>query len=338
MHKLDLKLGISGDIGTETCTGHPGSWDNYDLDARTFSEWEIDLLTVSGCFANASMLQQGYRQFEEALNRTKRPIIYSIDWPLHDRNVNFSEVAAISQLWRVYHEVHDSFQSVMSVIDYVAAHPTIFRQFSGPGSWANLDVLAITGDSRLSLSQSKLQMAMWSIFPAPLLLTNNLKRMRKPLKDILIDRDVIAINQDFLGLPGKKMLNQDNLEVWIRKISPIHNKGSSGNTSYSFALVILNRELYGKPTAFKFTPKEFGMKHETGYQMKELFRKFEHNKHVMPNSTISVRVDASSVVFLKFELHSGRKEMEDRQIFGLASFFTQGDTGQLSESAIINKK
>ncbi|XP_039282901.1 alpha-galactosidase A-like [Nilaparvata lugens] len=143
LHKLGLKLGISGDIGSETCSGHPGSWANFDRDAKTFAGWEIDFLKVNGCFANESMLNEGYKNFGKALMNTKRPIIYSIDWPLHDRNVNFTEVVKISNLWRVYHNVHDTFESIMSVVDYVGANPNIFRKYSGPGSWADLDVGAL---------------------------------------------------------------------------------------------------------------------------------------------------------------------------------------------------
>lgn len=49
MHSKGLKLGIYEDFGTFTCAGYPGSEFYMELDAKTFAEWDIDLVKFDGC-------------------------------------------------------------------------------------------------------------------------------------------------------------------------------------------------------------------------------------------------------------------------------------------------
>ena len=49
-------------------------------------------------------------------------------------------------------------------------------------------------------------MAMWAIFAAPLLMSNDLRTITPEYKEILLNKDVIAINQDQAGIMGKRVL------------------------------------------------------------------------------------------------------------------------------------
>lgn len=61
------------------------------------------------------------------------------------------------------------------------------------------------GNHRLTLGQSRAQMAVWAMIPGPLLMSNDLRAMKPEAKAILLNKRVIAINQDHLGLPGKRI-------------------------------------------------------------------------------------------------------------------------------------
>ena len=50
MHDRGLKLGIYSDAGDLTCAGYPGSRNYEDIDARTFADWDIDMLKYDGCY------------------------------------------------------------------------------------------------------------------------------------------------------------------------------------------------------------------------------------------------------------------------------------------------
>lgn len=109
MHDRGLKLGIYGDMGTLTCGGYPGTpLEKIEIDAKTFAEWEVDMLKFDGCYSNEVEQQQGtstksdafrnvdcsaladlmvlvagYPLMSKALNATGRPIAYSCSWPAY---------------------------------------------------------------------------------------------------------------------------------------------------------------------------------------------------------------------------------------------------------------
>lgn len=86
---------------------------------------------------------------------------------------------------------------------------------SGPGSWNDPDMLLI-GNFGLSVEQSKTQMAIWSILAAPLLMSTDLKHIRPELSKILLNRQIISVNQDVLGIQGRRIRYENNIEVEIR--------------------------------------------------------------------------------------------------------------------------
>ena len=65
--------------------------------------------------------------------------------------------------------------------------------------------MLIIGDFGLSWDQSRAQMAMWAIWSAPLYMSNDLRKLRPEFKAILQNKNVIAINQDKLGIMGKRI-------------------------------------------------------------------------------------------------------------------------------------
>ncbi|GCC26060.1 hypothetical protein chiPu_0004474 [Chiloscyllium punctatum] len=85
VHSKGLKLGIYGDLGITTCSGFPGTTlEKVDTDAKTFAEWEIDMLKFDGCNSNSTEKAIGYPKMSHALNATGRPIIYSCSWPAYE--------------------------------------------------------------------------------------------------------------------------------------------------------------------------------------------------------------------------------------------------------------
>ncbi|RWS04877.1 alpha-N-acetylgalactosaminidase-like protein, partial [Leptotrombidium deliense] len=93
----------------------------------------------------------------------------------------------------------------------------------------------------LSYEQSKTQMAMWSMFSAPLLMSNNLSAVPKQMKDILQNKHVIAVNQDVFGHMGKRVFNAGGSQVWVKPVSPVVNG------HYSVVVVYLNQQTQGVP-------------------------------------------------------------------------------------------
>lgn len=115
-------------------------------------------------------------------------------------------------LWRNWRDIEDSYQSLNRIVDFFAKNQNRFQPYAGPGAWNDPDMLLI-GNFGLSYDQSKAQMALWSILAAPLIMSNDLKNIRPEFRDILINRHVIAINQDKLGIQGRRVSSKDNIDV-----------------------------------------------------------------------------------------------------------------------------
>ncbi|KAF4721012.1 hypothetical protein FOZ63_019928, partial [Perkinsus olseni] len=72
-----------------------------------------------------------------------------------------------------------------------------------------------------SIPRYQAQMALWSIFSSPLLVSNDLYNMPPGTKEILQNREVIAVDQDPLGKMGYPIfVNTSNVRVWIKELSP----------------------------------------------------------------------------------------------------------------------
>ncbi len=63
------------------------------------------------------------------------------------------------------------------------------------------------GNYELTLDQSRTQLALWSVWAAPLLMSNDLRFVAPAQKAILQNRKVIGVNQDRLGIMGRLVAN-----------------------------------------------------------------------------------------------------------------------------------
>ncbi|KAM9782747.1 alpha-N-acetylgalactosaminidase [Neosynchiropus ocellatus] len=224
MHDRGLKLGIYGDMGSHTCGGYPGTpLDKIQIDAQTFADWEVDMLKYDGCYSNAEQQAQGYPEMSKALNATGRPIGYSCSWPAYHGglppNVNYTLLGEICNLWRNYGDIQDSWSSVVSISSWFFKNQDVLVPAQGPGRWHDPDMLII-GDFSLSMDESRAQMALWCIMGAPLFMSNDLRTISSGARSILQNKLAIAINQDPLGIMGRRVLQEPNhIEVYLRPLS-----------------------------------------------------------------------------------------------------------------------
>lgn len=259
MHKNRLKLGIYGDCGTKTCGGYPAQLkeghkleDNYFMtDANTFASWEIDSFKFDGCHIDPSKAESICPDMTKSLAATKRDILMSCEWPYYSlkqdyddtRKVNWKLAKDSCNLWRYFEDVEDSWLSLLSIIDYTVQIQDTIRIYHGPNSWFDPDQLII-GNFALSLEQARAQMAIWSIWSAPLYMSNDLRKIDPQMKAVLLNRNLISIDQDPLGVFGL-MVNQteeswvDKFQAFVKPIEPIRNGCPS------FAIVYFNRATLG---------------------------------------------------------------------------------------------
>ena len=90
---------------------------------------------------------------------------------------------------------------------------------AGPGNWNDPDMI-IVGNFGLSIDQSRVQMAIWSILAAPLIMSNDLRRISQEHVELLQNKQVIKINQDPMGIAGKRIRVENVRECFLNR-SPI---------------------------------------------------------------------------------------------------------------------
>lgn len=297
VHSLGLKFGIYEDYGNYTCAGYPGVLGYLEIDANTFAEWDVDYVKLDGCYADPKDMDIGYPEFGSYLNKTGRPMVYSCSWPVYQEDsgmeVNFELLKNHCNLWRNYGDIDDTFEDVKYIMDYFAKKQDKIVQHAGPGHWNDPDMLLI-GNYGLSYDQSKTQMAIWAILAAPLLMSTELRDVKPEYKAILQNKEIIAVNQDKLGIQGKRVYTKDNLEIWIRPISPI-----VGKNEYSYAVAIVNRRVDGYPFPLNTVLNNIGLKNPAGYIFQDLYDSEAPTLTLKPTSQLKVRVNPTGVVFYR---------------------------------------
>ncbi|XP_069503893.1 alpha-N-acetylgalactosaminidase-like isoform X2 [Ambystoma mexicanum] len=291
VHSKGLKLGIYADLGNYTCGGYPGTTlDTISLDAATFAAWEVDMLKLDGCYSNSSVKAIGYQKMSSALNATGRPILYSCSWPAYEGGlppqVNYTLLGEICNTWRNYGDVQDSWDSVLSIIEWYGKNQDVLQPAAGPGHWNDPDML-ITGDFGLSFGQSKVQMAIWAILASPLFMSNDLRTISVNARDILQNRLLLYINQDSLGRQGKLIIEKKPLEVWRRELV----KGQ-------YAVAFMNKGTDGTPRDFPTCLSMLNITEcATGYKVYDAFEK-EFLGEMKLDTPIDVIVNPTGVVLL----------------------------------------
>lgn len=292
IHSKGLKLGIYTDSGSKTCAGYPGSYGFYDTDAETFAEWGVDMLKVDGCYLDPKAMDTLYPLITTALNKTGRPIVFSCSWPAYQvgegMNPNYKYIAENCNLWRNFDDIEDSWQSVLTIIEFYAQNQEDLIAAAGPGHWNDPDMV-IAGNFGLSYDEARAQLALWAIMASPLLMSNDLRSIKPEFLSLLKNKDVIEVNQDPLGIMGKRIYNNNSIQIWTRPISPI-----SSNGKYSFAVVFFNNRTLGGPVSVTAQLEYLGLDNLNCYNIHDVFDEMSVNQ-LCPQNEITLKVNPSGV-------------------------------------------
>jgi alpha-galactosidase len=223
IHNLGLKFGLYSCAGTETCAGRPGSKGYEAKDAETYAAWKVDYLKYDWCNTTGQNTQTSYKLMSDALQATGRPIVFSIcEW---GSTQPWLWAQGIGHLWRTTGDIQANWNSIMDILDRQVG----LEQYAGPGGWNDPDMLEV-GNGNLTLGEYRAHFSLWCLLAAPLMSGNDLRTMTGDIIDIMTNKEVLAVNQDSLGVQGYKMQDDGDYEVWIK---PMQDS--------SFAVILLNR-------------------------------------------------------------------------------------------------
>ena len=254
VHSKGLKFGIYSDAGTKTCAGRPGSQGHEYQDALQYAKWGVDYLKYDWCNTGTRNGEEAYSTMNQALLSTGRPIVFSMcEW---GTNKPWLWAKGIGNLWRTTGDIQDRWEGKKEwkpgdccsygVVDIADANSELYA-FAGPGHWNDLDMLEV-GNGGMTLPEYRAHFSLWALLAAPLIAGNDVRSMTPDIKETLTNKEVIAIDQDALGSPGRRVHKDGELEVWAR---PLQDGGRAVilfNRGQSPADVTVNWEDLGYPS------------------------------------------------------------------------------------------
>lgn len=222
VHSKGLKFGIYNCAGDRTCAGYPGTRGHEYQDARLYASWDVDYLKYDWCNTDSLNAREAYITMSKALKATGRPIVFSLcEWGNHQP---WLWGKGVGQLWRSTGDICNQFDkdknigtwtalSVMTILD----KQDKIRQYAGPGHWNDPDMLEV--GNGMSVSEDRAHFSLWCMLAAPLMAGNDLRKMSPQTREILTNKEAVAVDQDSLGIQGFRFYAFDGVEMWVKPLS-----------------------------------------------------------------------------------------------------------------------
>lgn len=247
IHSKGLKFGLYSDAGTQTCQGRPGSRGHEFADARTYASWGVDYLKYDWCNSGKQNAEASYSTMRDALYAAGRPIVFSLcEWGSNDPWLWAPDVG---NLWRTTGDIQDCYDCTINwggkgwvqILDENAG----LGRYAGPGHWNDPDMLEV-GNGGMTKIEDRAHFTLWCMMAAPLIAGNDLRSMSDETAEILMNKEMIAIDQDPLGVQGYRAMTANDMEIWVK---PLKNG--------EFAVCFFNRGNFPKNLDYQWSRHSF---------------------------------------------------------------------------------
>ncbi|HLY18550.1 MAG TPA: alpha-galactosidase [Bryobacteraceae bacterium] len=220
VHAKGLRFGIYSDAGTGTCQNRPGGRGYEFQDARQYAAWGVDYLKYDWCNHSTQDAAAAYSIMRDALKKSGRPIVFSLcEW---GSTKPWLWAGDVGNLWRSTGDITDKWdtgqkQDGLGVVQILDLQDGL-QSYAGPGHWNDPDMLEV-GNGGMRNTEYRAHFSMWSLLAAPLMAGNDIRSMTPEIRDILTNKEVIAIDQDQAGIQGHRVKQAGGLEVWARELA-----------------------------------------------------------------------------------------------------------------------
>ena len=261
IHSRGLKFGIYSDAGRLTCGKRPGSQGHEYQDAIQYARWGVDYLKYDWCFTGDRNAKEAYALMAAALRSTGREIVLSIcEWGTAKP---WEWAKNIGNLWRTTGDIWDSFAKKDPARDW--AYPVLaivdmnepLWRYAGPGHWNDPDMLEV-GNGGMTTTEYRSHFSLWAMMAAPLMAGNDIANMDEATRSILLNKEVIAVDQDRLGVQGRRVAKDGDREIWV---NPLTDGGA--------ALLLFNRG--EQPVRIRATSEHVGIEAGARAEVRDLW-------------------------------------------------------------------
>jgi alpha-galactosidase len=274
IHQHGLKFGLYSSAGTSTCEplqenrGFPGGLGHEKEDAATFASWGVDYLKYDNCNNQKVDARQRYSAMAKALRASGRPIFYSVcEWGENKPWLWAGKPPVDAGSWRTTGDIRDEYASMLKIFK----QNVVLDRYASPGHWNDPDMLEV-GNGGMTDTEYRSHFSLWSIMAAPLLIGTDLRTIKPDALQILLNKDVIAIDQDPLGVQGRQVRDADGIHVIVKPLK-----------DGSRAVVVFNENDAARPVAV--AASEIGLKPDMHYELRDLWA------HTQANGDGSIKVE-----------------------------------------------
>ena len=242
IHSKGLKFGVHSCAGSKSCAGYPGSRGHEYQDAITYASWGVDYLKYDWCNTEGLNAEGAYTTMRDALYSARHPVVFSLcEW---GNNKPWEWGEKVGHLWRTTGDIINCFDCVVDhgtwkswgVLPILDKQDEL-RKYAGPDHWNDPDMLEV--GNGMTVSEDRAHFSLWCMLAAPLIAGNDLDNMSDEIKKILTNKEVIAVDQDPLGVQGFKFISNPKIEVLFK---PLVNG--------DWAMCVLNRSLTSQRFSF----------------------------------------------------------------------------------------
>lgn len=221
VHSKGLKFGIYNCAGNKTCGGFPGSRGHEYQDALLYASWGVDYLKYDWCNTEKLNAEGAYITMRDALYAAGRPVVFSLcEW---GDNQPWNWGKDVGHLWRTTGDITNCWDceedhgtwSSWGVLRTVNMRKDI-RQYAGPDHWNDPDMMEV--GNGMTVQEDRSHFTLWCMLAAPLIMGNDLRSMKKETQEILTNKEMIAVNQDALGVQALRYTTLDSVEIWVKPL------------------------------------------------------------------------------------------------------------------------
>ncbi|GGA49804.1 glycoside hydrolase family 27 protein [Dyella nitratireducens] len=220
IHQHGLKFGLYSSAGTSTCEplqenrGFPGGLGHEKQDAATIASWGVDYLKYDNCNNQKVDALKRYTAMAEALRATGRPIFFSVcEWGENKPWLWAGKPPVDAGSWRTTGDISDSYASMLKNFK----QNVVLDGYATPGHYNDPDMLEV-GNGGMTDVEYQSHFSLWSIMAAPLLIGTDLRTIKPDALKILLNKEVIAVDQDPLGIQGKQVRDADGIHVIVKPL------------------------------------------------------------------------------------------------------------------------
>ncbi|MFD0717341.1 NPCBM/NEW2 domain-containing protein [Paenibacillus sp. GCM10027626] len=307
----NLYVSVNGGTGEKYSLPSSGDWSTAALypiqialeqgenKIKFYNPEEGDGTTISA---------QQYGVMRDALEATGRQIMFSIcEW---GANQPWLWGPSVGHLWRTTGDITDTWDSMTGILD----QNSVLAQYAGPGQWNDPDMLEV-GNGGMTDTEYRAHFSLWSMMAAPLIAGNDITNMSDATKEILLNKEVIAIDQDPAGIQGSKIRDDGDYEVWVKPLS-------NGDK----AVLFFNRSQ--SSTTMSLNINDLGLKESSVYIVRDLW---EHSESAAA-SLVSAVVPSHGAAM--FRIHPGTPNMAQPATDLTITSDNYVEVGQLSKMTI----